>query len=123
MENPEATAVLLRELKEAGFQVYLDDFGTGYSSLNYLRRLPFDNLKIDRLFVEGITSNSHNATIVKAIIALAHNLNLRVIAEGVETVEELDFLQTNECDEIQGYYFSKPLPQGQLLDLLEDGRF
>ena len=117
-EANEAVPTLLG-LKELGVRLSMDDFGTGYSSLNYLRRFPFDTLKIDRLFVEGITSSAHDTTIVQAVIALAHSLNLKVIAEGVEIKEELDFLQANDCDEIQGYYFSKPLPPDEFMHLLE----
>lgn len=124
MQDAEDAVFTLSGLKELGVQLSLDDFGTGYSSLNYLRRFPLDNLKIDRLFVEGITSdNSHDVTIVKAVIALAHNLNLKVIAEGVEKEEELDFLIEHECDEIQGFYFCKPMSAEELESVLLAGHF
>ncbi|CAN5183166.1 hypothetical protein BH11PSE11_BH11PSE11_19340 [soil metagenome] len=113
---------VMRALKALGVQLSMDDFGTGYSSLNYLRRFPFDNIKIDRLFVEGITSNLHDLAIVKAVIALAHSLDLKVTAEGVETEAELDFLQQYDCDEIQGYFFSRPVTHQQFTDLLESGK-
>lgn len=122
MQEAEEAVPTLSALKALGIQLSLDDFGTGYSSLNYLRRFPLDNLKIDRSFIKGITTNSHDATIVRAVIALAHNLNLKIIAEGVETQEELDFLAAHGCEEIQGFYFSKPLPAEQFKRLLEGGR-
>ena len=120
-EADEAIPTLL-ELKALGVQLSLDDFGTGYSSLNYLRRFPLDNLKIDRSFVNGIGVNAHDTTIVNTVIALAHGLNLKVIAEGVETSEQLDFLRAHACDEIQGFYFSKPLPAELLMSLLQTGK-
>jgi EAL domain-containing protein (putative c-di-GMP-specific phosphodiesterase class I) len=123
MQEAEEAISTLLELKALGVQLSLDDFGTGYSSLNYLRRFPLDNLKIDRSFVKGITSNPHDTTIVKTVIALAHSLNLKVIAEGVETEEQLAFLQAHDCDEMQGYFFSKPLPPEKLTSVLEAGKF
>ena len=124
MKDAEEAVVTLAGLKELGVQLSLDDFGTGYSSLNYLRRFPLDNLKIDRLFVQGITSdNTHDVTIVKAVIALAHNLNLKVIAEGVEKEEELAFLIEQKCDEIQGFYFCKPMLAEELAEVLLSGNF
>ncbi|MGZ3239159.1 MAG: EAL domain-containing protein [Burkholderiaceae bacterium] len=124
MQEAEEAVMTLSGLKELGVQLSLDDFGTGYSSLNYLRRFPLDNLKIDRLFVQGITStNSHDVTIVKAVIALAHNLNLKVIAEGVEKEEELAFLIEQKCDEIQGFYFCKPMLAEELTSVLLSGKF
>jgi len=118
VQEAEQAVPTLSRLNDIGIKLSLDDFGTGYSSLNYLRRFPLDNLKIDRSFISGMTSNAHDAIIVKAVIALAHNLKLRAIAEGVETREELDLLAALGCDEIQGFYFSKPLPADEFKLLL-----
>lgn len=100
---------ILHELKKLGVRIAIDDFGTGYSSLNYLKNLPIDCLKIDQSFVRDLASNSSVKNIVVAMIAMAHNLNLHVIAEGVENEEQLQFLRINGCDQAQGYYFSKPI--------------
>lgn len=94
-----------------GVSVAVDDFGIGYSSLNYLRRFPLSSLKIDRTFIQEITENKGEIAIVKAIIYLSHELNLRVVAEGTETKEVIDLLKELGCDEVQGYYISKPLPK------------
>ncbi len=109
MQNPEETIKILEELKQMGIELAIDDFGTGYSSLSYLKRFPLKILKIDQSFVRDVTNDEDDATIVKAIIAMAHGLGMKVIAEGVETAEQLAFLATYNCEEIQGYYFSKPL--------------
>ncbi|HJV45334.1 MAG TPA: EAL domain-containing protein [Bacillota bacterium] len=109
----------LHELRELGIQISIDDFGTGYSSLNYLHRLPVDKLKIDRSFVNNISKGKENIHIVKAIIAMAHSLNLRVIAEGVETLEQLEFLKQNGCHEGQGFYFSKPVTPEEIESYLK----
>ena len=98
-----------------------DDFGTGYSSLSYLKRFPIDTLKIDQSFVQDLPADGEDDKIVLAIIGLAHALNLTVIAEGVETAEQLGFLQANHCDVMQGYWFSKPLPSADMEKLLEQG--
>ncbi|RSK29017.1 EAL domain-containing protein [Bacillus sp. HMF5848] len=111
----ERTLETLASLKELGVKISMDDFGSGYSSLNYLRHLPIDRLKIDRSFIQNITSNQNNAAIVSTIIHLAYNLNLIVTAEGVETEDEAKYLQRSLCDEVQGYYFSYPLPAEELI--------
>jgi diguanylate cyclase (GGDEF)-like protein len=110
MENPEAAAKLLAEIRKLGVKIAIDDFGTGYSSLSYLKRLPIDTVKLDRSFVKGATTDPDDAALVMAIITLAHNLRLTVIAEGVETAEQLAFLRLLRCDEGQGYLFSEPVP-------------
>jgi diguanylate cyclase (GGDEF)-like protein/PAS domain S-box-containing protein len=109
IENPEAAGEMLRQLRALGIKVCLDDFGTGYSSLSYLLRFPIDTLKIDRSFVSGIGSGSENASIVKTIVALAHNMGMDVTAEGVETREQMLHLQHLNCENAQGYLFSKPV--------------
>ena len=109
IDNTVSAADILAKLKVLGVSLSLDDFGTGYSSLSYLQQFPLDVLKIDRCFVRQLDRNSKNATITKALIKIAHQLKLKVIAEGVETEEELAFLSQNSCDNIQGYFFSPPL--------------
>jgi EAL domain-containing protein (putative c-di-GMP-specific phosphodiesterase class I) len=102
-----------------GINILIDDFGTGFSSLASLKRLPIDALKIDQSFVRDATTDQDDAALVMAIITLAHNLRLTVIAEGVETEDQLRFLQLLRCDQIQGYFFSKPLPADSLLSLFD----
>jgi EAL domain-containing protein (putative c-di-GMP-specific phosphodiesterase class I) len=101
--------------------VAIDDFGTGYSSLSYLRKFPIDTLKIDQSFVGQIHNGDEDAAIVTAVIGMARSLKLRVVAEGVETFEELEFLHAHHCEEAQGYYFSRPVPAVQFAKLLEAG--
>ena len=109
----------LHQLKSVGIKVAMDDFGTGYSSLSYLQQFPFDILKIDQCFIQKIDQNPKNAAIAQAIITMAHQLNLRVVAEGVETTEELTFVHENNCDEIQGYFFSEPITSEEFTQLLQ----
>ena len=110
MQDPEEAIAILQEFKNMGMQISMDDFGTGYSSLNYLRFVPLNALKIDRSFVMNLATSRSDAAIIEAIIALAHSLNLKVIAEGVETEQQLAFLKSRGCDEVQGYLLSRPLP-------------
>jgi len=110
MENTDAAVELLRRIRKLGVKIAIDDFGTGYSSLSYLKRLPIDTLKLDRSFVNGATSDPDDAAVVMAVITLAHNLRLKVLAEGVETEEHLRFLRLLRCDSGQGYLFGKPMP-------------
>jgi len=119
MQNAEFAAGMLNRLKSRGINISIDDFGTGFSSLASLKRLPIDALKIDQSFVRDATSDPDDAALVMAIITLAHNLRLKVIAEGVETEDQLRFLQLLRCDEIQGYFFSRPLPADTLVSLFD----
>ncbi len=116
---PDVT-IALRELEMLGINLSLDDFGTGYSSLSYLRRFPVDVLKIDKSFIQDLTTDAETAKLVEAIITMAQSLKLQVVAEGVETVEQMAFLQHHGCDLGQGYYFSRPLPNDDFLDLVSN---
>ena len=119
MDAHEPAINMLNKIKSLGVKITMDDFGVGYSSFRYLRNLPIDVLKIDRSFVRHITTNKDDATIVSAIIVMAHTLNLQVVAEGVETHEQLQFLRSNRCDFAQGYLFSQPLPANQLKKFID----
>ncbi|MES2116137.1 MAG: EAL domain-containing protein [Pseudomonadota bacterium] len=122
MDDPATAAVSLLALKEIGGALALDDFGTGYSSLAYLKRFPFDIVKIDRAFVTDITRSREDAAIATAVITMAHSLNMRVVAEGVETEAQLRYLRRLRCDELQGYYFSPPVPAAAFERMLRDER-
>jgi diguanylate cyclase (GGDEF)-like protein/PAS domain S-box-containing protein len=121
MKQAEATVSILRTLRERGVQVAVDDFGTGYSSLSYLRKFSIDSLKIDQSFVREINGASDDTPIVTAVIGMGRGLKLRLVAEGVETMEEVEFLRAHQCEEAQGYFFSRPVPPQQFARLLEDG--
>ncbi|HWG70565.1 MAG TPA: EAL domain-containing protein [Steroidobacteraceae bacterium] len=120
MSDPEQSIAILEHLSAMGVLVSVDDFGTGYSSMSYLRRFPIDKLKIDRVFIDEIVSRPEDASIVRAIVSLAHSLRLKVVAEGVETPAQLDFLKTAGCDEYQGYHFSRPLPAAAFERLIRE---
>lgn len=120
MGNPQESVSILSKLKALGLTIAVDDFGTGYSSLSYLKRFPIDTLKIDREFVRDITNDPDDAAITSAIIALAHSLELNVVAEGVETQEQLNFLAMQGCDQVQGFLLSKPLNAEDCLTLLKN---
>ncbi len=116
MDNVENAQKTLLELKEMGLKVAIDDFGTGYSSLSYLRTFPIDRLKVDKSFIQRIDTHPDDAAITEAIVVMAHIIGIRVVAEGVEQKTELDFLRQKECDEVQGFYFSKPLEMEKLIE-------
>jgi diguanylate cyclase (GGDEF)-like protein/PAS domain S-box-containing protein len=119
MKDPEVAAIALKNLKELGITISIDDFGTGFSSLSYLRKLPIDILKIDKSFIMNLESDKANNAIASAVIALAHNLNLKVVAEGVETIDQLDFLQIGNCDFVQGFFISKPVEINSIKDTVK----
>lgn len=121
MHGADTTVSLLLSLRRMGVRLSIDDFGTDYSSLSYLKRFPVDTLKIDRTFISDITTDSDDAAITRAIISMGHSLRLRVIAEGVETREQLEFLQALRCDEGQGNYFGRPSPAMEIEELLRSG--
>lgn len=122
MEDPENTIQILQTLKDMGVGLSIDDFGTGYSNLNYLKRFPVDKLKLDQSFVRDLISDPGDLAISRAVIAMAHSLGLKVIAEGVETEGQLALLMENDCDEMQGYLFSKPVDAGACARLLQEGK-
>ncbi len=120
VDNFERVQATLQKIRDYGIQVAVDDFGTGYSTLGYLQKLPVDIIKIDRQFIMDIPTSSEDRTLVKAVVGMAHNLGLDVVAEGVETDEQALFLQQHQCDEMQGYLFAPPLPAGQFEQLISD---
>jgi EAL domain-containing protein (putative c-di-GMP-specific phosphodiesterase class I) len=119
MENTETVMGILREVKSMGVMLAVDDFGTGFSSLSYLKQFPIDVLKIDRAFVAGLPSDRDDVALVEAIVAMAHSLDLEVVAEGVETSEQCSFLQSLGCDQFQGFYFSRALSYPDLIAYLK----
>jgi diguanylate cyclase (GGDEF)-like protein len=122
IQDVDSALRVVREMRDMGLKLSIDDFGTGYSSLSYLQKLAVDKLKIDRSFVQGLSGDEgDSAAIVRAIIQLAHNLKLLTVAEGVETIEQLNFLRDHGCDEVQGYYLGRPVPADQLAALLVRG--
>jgi EAL domain-containing protein (putative c-di-GMP-specific phosphodiesterase class I) len=118
MESHELIVGKLKQLRQKGISVALDDFGTGYSSLAYLKNIPITTLKIDKLFIDDISSDDSNTTLTDSIISLGHKIGLTIVAEGVETTDQLKYLENNKCDMIQGYLFSKPLPPEDISKLL-----
>jgi len=114
MNDAAVTITIMRELGAEGVSLSVDDFGTGYSSLGYLRRFPLDSIKIDRSFVKDLATEPDDATIVRTVVAMAHALDLEVVAEGVETEEQLAFLREQRCDRVQGFYFSQAVPRSEL---------
>ncbi len=120
MDNPERSATMLEALQTLGAEIAIDDFGTGYSSLSYLKRLPINKLKIDRSFIDELHLDGHDQAITRAIIALAQSLKLEVIAEGVENIEQLNRLRELGCNQVQGFHFSRPLPEPEFLAYIED---
>jgi EAL domain-containing protein (putative c-di-GMP-specific phosphodiesterase class I) len=122
MDNVDQAVATMQQLQAMGVHISLDDFGTGYSSLGALKRFPLHALKIDRSFVRDLPLDAEDVAIVTATISMAHKMNLAVVAEGVESEAQLLFLRDNECDEIQGFYFSRPVPVEQFTQLLVNGR-
>lgn len=120
LQNVQAAIDKMNEIKALGVKISLDDFGTGYTSLGYLKKFPIDVLKIDQTFVKGIPESHEDSSIFNAINALAHDLGMKVVAEGVETIEQLDYLTEAGCDMVQGYFFSRPVPEKKLLSLLDE---
>ena len=122
LRQPELTGSIFRDLKGLGITLAIDDFGAGYSSLSYLKRFPIDRLKIDRSFVKEIPGNADDCAIAEAVVTLGQSLGMSVLAEGVETADQLDFFRRRGCDEMQGFLFARPLPEEELLQLLTEGR-
>ena len=119
IDNIETTLASLHSLRAIGVRVALDDFGTGYSSLSYLRSFPFDKIKIDRSFIEDLLAHEGATAIIRSITSLAEALGMETTAEGVETIDQLDILREQGCNQVQGYYFSKPIPVGEVNAMLE----
>jgi sensor c-di-GMP phosphodiesterase-like protein len=120
MDNIQESIITLDNLKELGLKLAIDDFGTGYSSLSYLKRFPIDKLKIDKSFVDELPKSSKDAAIAKTIIKLAKGLEMKVIAEGVEKKEQNDFLKTEKCDEVQGWFYGKALRENDFIEFVKN---
>ena len=120
MTNTEKSNSILTALKERGIHISIDDFGTGYSSLNYLKHFKIDTLKIDQSFIHDIIEDPDAASMIIAIIAMGHSLRMRIVAEGVETIEQLNFLAEHGCNEVQGYYYNKPLSAEEFTNYLKE---
>lgn len=118
LDSVEHIIATFQQLRDLGVKLAIDDFGTGYSSLSYLKRIPVDYVKIDQAFIRGLSEGSADAAITRAIIAMAHGLALKVVAEGVEDHQQLDFLRAEQCDEVQGYLISRPMQAEGVADLL-----
>ena len=114
MQSIDANIKILEKLMNMGIRIALDDFGTGYSSLNYLRKIPISTLKVDKSFIDNMSSSTKEEKIIKNILEMAHSMDLKVVAEGVENEQQLITLRNMECDYIQGYYYSKPLPPKEI---------
>jgi EAL domain-containing protein (putative c-di-GMP-specific phosphodiesterase class I) len=119
MRNPESAVRLLAAIKKTGVRLSIDDFGTGYSSLAYLNQFPIDTVKIDRSFIRHLPESHSDAQITSAVIALGHSLGLTVVAEGAEMQAQIDFLREEGCDEVQGYFYSRPIPAGDMRIFLD----
>jgi EAL domain-containing protein (putative c-di-GMP-specific phosphodiesterase class I) len=119
MEEVDVVVETLHKLKLLGISLSIDDFGTGYSSLSYLKRLPFDNLKVDGSFVRDIPNDKNDMEITSAVIAMAHKLGLKVIAEGIETHEQMDFLRENGCEMGQGFLLARPAPLDEIMKFID----
>jgi EAL domain-containing protein (putative c-di-GMP-specific phosphodiesterase class I) len=113
MQNTERAVSILAAMKEMGIRLTMDDFGTGYSSLSYLKRFPISTIKIDRSFIGELLTDGGDAVIIRAIIAMAHHLQMKVVAEGVENADQLEFLRREGCDEVQGYHIARPMPAAE----------
>jgi EAL domain-containing protein (putative c-di-GMP-specific phosphodiesterase class I) len=122
MHDAEAVAKDLQQLRDLGVSISIDDFGTRYSTLNYIKHFPVDRLKIDQCFIRNLTTNPSDAAIVRAIMSLGHSLELEIVAEGVETAEQLALLSTEGCDEVQGFYFAKAMPAEDLMAFVGENR-
>jgi EAL domain-containing protein (putative c-di-GMP-specific phosphodiesterase class I) len=118
IQNTERAGRVLAEIKKMGVRLAIDDFGVGYSSLTHLKRFPIDTLKVDRSFIRDLPQNAEDKALTEAIIAMGKSLNLRVVAEGVETQEQQTFLRDRDCDEMQGFFFSRPIPSGEFAELM-----